>query len=161
MLIATKILVATDFSEAGDAAWRYGRDLTKLLSATLHVLHVAHDLASTGMLPSAYVAQFGSAQEEILQASRARLETLMGSDAGEGAKAAVVPSPNPARAILEYAKAHDINLIVIGTHGHGVVASWLLGSVAEKVVRSAPCPVLTVRHPEREFAVPDAMQKAS
>ena len=63
----------------------------------------------------------------------------------------------PALAIVEYAKGSDINLIVIGTHGRGGMAHLLLGSVAERVVRSAPCPVLTVRHPEREFVLPDAL----
>ena len=51
---------------------------------------------------------------------------------------------------------HTIDLIVMGTHGRGAIAQLLVGSVAEKVVRTAPCPVLTVRHPEREFVVPDA-----
>ena len=51
----------------------------------------------------------------------------------------------------------NINLIIIGTHGRGAVAHLLMGSVAERVVRTAPCPVLTVRHPEHEFVVPDAL----
>jgi nucleotide-binding universal stress UspA family protein len=45
----------------------------------------------------------------------------------------------------------------MGTHGRGAIAQLLVGSVAEKVVRTAPCPVLTVRHPEHEFVVPDAL----
>ena len=60
----------------------------------------------------------------------------------------------PAAEIVRYAEDQSINLIVMGTHGRGMVAHALLGSVAEKVVRHAPCPVLTVRHPEREFVMP-------
>jgi nucleotide-binding universal stress UspA family protein len=56
---------------------------------------------------------------------------------------------------VKYAKARQIDLIVMGTHGRGTVAQILEGSVAERVVRLAPCPVLTVRHPEHEFVVPD------
>ena len=67
-----------------------------------------------------------------------------------------VTSNAPAFAIVEYAKSHDVDLIVMGTHGRGAMAHLLLGSVAARVVRIAPCPVLTVRHPERELVVPDA-----
>ena len=56
--------------------------------------------------------------------------------------------------IIRYAKANEIDLIVIGTHGRGPVKHLLLGSVAEKVVRKAPCPVLTVRQPGHTFVMP-------
>jgi nucleotide-binding universal stress UspA family protein len=59
---------------------------------------------------------------------------------------------------VEYAKNANIDLIVIGTHGRGAWSQVVMGSVAEKVVRTAPCPVLTVRHPEHEFLMPDALQ---
>ena len=63
-------------------------------------------------------------------------------------------------AIVEYARANNIDLIVIGTHGRGAVAHLLLGSVAERVVRLAPCPVLTVKQREREFARADALERS-
>ena len=56
--------------------------------------------------------------------------------------------------IIHHARDHDVDLIVIGTHGRGAVQHALLGSVAEQVVRTSPCPVLTVRHPEHEFVMP-------
>ena len=56
-----------------------------------------------------------------------------------------------------YARDATIDLIVMGTHGRGAIAQLLMGSVAERVVRIAPCPVLTVRHPEHEFVLPDAL----
>jgi signal recognition particle GTPase len=58
---------------------------------------------------------------------------------------------------VEYAKAERIDLVVMGTHGRVAVAHFLMGSIAERVVRTAPCPVLTVRSPEHEFVVPDAL----
>ena len=68
-----------------------------------------------------------------------------------------VTSGAPASAIVDYANEARIDLIIMGTHGRGTVAHMLMGSVAERVVRTAPCPVLTVRHPEREFVLPDAL----
>ena len=56
--------------------------------------------------------------------------------------------------IIRYARDQSIDLIVIGTHGHSALAAMLLGTVAEKVVRKAPCPVLTVRHPQHKFEMP-------
>ena len=56
--------------------------------------------------------------------------------------------------IIRYAMSHDVDLIVMGTYGLGPIAHMLMGSVAEKVVRKAPCPVLTVRRPEHEFVMP-------
>ena len=60
----------------------------------------------------------------------------------------------PFAEIVRCARDKDIDLIVMGTHGHTGLAHMLLGSVTEKVVRKAPCPVLTVRHPEHEFVHP-------
>jgi len=56
--------------------------------------------------------------------------------------------------VIRYAREKDIDLLVLGTHGRGAIAHMLMGSVAEKIVRKAPCPVLTVRHPEHEFVMP-------
>jgi nucleotide-binding universal stress UspA family protein len=84
------------------------------------------------------------------------LDALIGSRGRhEGHQGIIVTSSAPAFAIVEFAKGSNVNLIVIGTHGRGGMAHLLLGSVAERVVRLPPCPVLTVRHPEREFVLPD------
>jgi nucleotide-binding universal stress UspA family protein len=73
------------------------------------------------------------------------------------ARRVLITSNTPSRAIVDYAKEERIDLIVAGTHGRGAVAHALIGSVAERIVRTAPCPVLTVRQPEHEFVVPDRM----
>jgi nucleotide-binding universal stress UspA family protein len=62
-----------------------------------------------------------------------------------------VTGGTPAQAITDYAKKAEIDLIVVGTHGRRGLSHMVTGSVAERVVRTAPCPVLSVRHPEREF----------
>jgi nucleotide-binding universal stress UspA family protein len=73
------------------------------------------------------------------------------------ATAVVVTHSAPPAAIIEYATANHIDLIVVGTHGRGALGHLFLGSVAERVVRTAPCPVLAVRNPEHEFVLPDAL----
>ena len=67
----------------------------------------------------------------------------------------------PDTEIMRYAAERDIDLIVMGTHGRTGLAHALMGSVAERVVRRAPCPVLTVRQSEHEFILPDAVAERS
>jgi nucleotide-binding universal stress UspA family protein len=69
----------------------------------------------------------------------------------------VVASNAPALTIVAYAKETGADLIVMGTHGRGPMAHLFMGSVAERVVRLASCPVLVVRSPEHEFVVPDTL----
>jgi nucleotide-binding universal stress UspA family protein len=68
----------------------------------------------------------------------------------------VVSAISLPQAIIEYARAEAIDLIITGTHGRGAFKQLLLGSVAERVVRTAPCPVLTVRLQERDFVIPES-----
>jgi nucleotide-binding universal stress UspA family protein len=77
------------------------------------------------------------------------------------AKPAVRTAINSAGAIVDYAREVNTDLIVMGTHGRGAVAHLFMGSVAERVVRTAPCPVLTVHHPEHEFVVPNAVSESA
>jgi nucleotide-binding universal stress UspA family protein len=72
----------------------------------------------------------------------------------DGSVRQVVVLGKPFEQIIRYARQEKIDLIVIGTHGHSALVSMLLGSVAEKVIRKAPCAVLSVRHPEHEFKAP-------
>ena len=158
MILLKKILVATDFGEASDAALEYGRDLARTYGATLHVLHVAENL----VVP---YADFGSLallpqlQSEIDEAARKRMAELVTDEDRTmlHAKPVVLAAFGTAEAIVEYAKIRNVDVIVMGTHGRGGFAHLLMGSVAERVVRTAPCPVLTVRHPEHEFLAPDAL----
>src|SRR6185436_8180065 len=84
-------------------------------------------------------------------------ERLTAEDLADGgACARLEVADRPADAITGYAKREHIDLIVMGTHGRTGVTHMLMGSVAEHVVRTAPCPVLTIRHPEREFVLADA-----
>jgi nucleotide-binding universal stress UspA family protein len=158
MVILKNILVATDFSEPSDAALTYGRDLARTFGARLHVVHAVENIA-VRLASEMSIAFLPELQAQIEADARTRVEALVtGEDKTTlNAKTAVITATGTADAIVQYAKDHAIDLIVMGTHGRRALEHLLMGSVAERVVRTAPCPVLTVRHPEREFVGPDAL----
>jgi nucleotide-binding universal stress UspA family protein len=159
MITLKNILVATDFGEASGVALSYGRTLAGNFGATLHVLHVAQDVYATALGAESYTLSIPDLQRHIEESTRKKLdELLIDSDkSGPRVVPAIVTAPSPAVAIVKYAQDHNIDLIVMGTHGRGALAHLFMGSVAERVVRLARCPVLTVRHPEHEFIRPDAL----
>lgn len=155
MLTLKTILVPTDFSEASEAALEYAKGLAQAFGASIHVVHVTEDLLAHAWSAEVYVASMPNLREEIDKEARDRLATMVTDDerARFNVSTAVIAG-NPFLEIVRYAKANDIDLIVIGTHGRGPIAHMLLGSVAEKVVRKSPCPVLTVRSAQHEFVMP-------
>lgn len=158
MIALKSILVATDFGEASGAALAYGRELARTFGATLHVLHVADDVY-VRLGGDAYMAVLPELQKDLEVAAQRQLDELLvdNDPIPLPVKKAVLTSSATAGAIVQYARDLGIDLIVVGTHGRGAVAHLFMGSVAERVVRTAPCPVLTVRHPEHEFVMPDAL----
>lgn len=162
MITLKNVLVATDFSTASETALAYGRDLARTFGATLHVIHVVDDVtARTAIAVEGYIVDLSEIQRDVEKSARQQLEgIIMDDDRREiGATAVLKTSTTPALAIVSYAKDAEIDLVVMGTHGRGRMAHLLMGSVAERVLRIAPCPVLTVRHPEHEFLRPDALQR--
>ena len=159
MIALKNILVATDFSEPSDAALNYGKALARNFKATLHVLHIVGNVSSVVYGAEGYTASIPELQEELEEEARKQLDQLLVDNDAKPlpTRRVLITSNSPASAIVEYAGREHIDLIVTGTHGRGAVAHLLMGSVAERVVRTAPCPVLTVRHPEHEFIVPDAL----
>ena len=159
MIKLTNVLVATDFSDASEPALVYGREFARTFGAALHVLHVVENpLLWAG--PEAAGVDFARLQAELEASAQNTLSRIVTAEDREQLKAmAVVRTGNsPALEIAGYAKAEGIDMILIGTHGRGVVRQLLMGSVAEKVVRIAPCPVLTVRPHEHDFIQPDALE---
>lgn len=160
MIAVKNILVATDFGEAADNALTYGRALARAFGATLHVLHVTDDIYRQTLGGDAYSETlYTDVQRDIETAARARLHQLVIDNDPDPlpTRTVVMTSNAPADTIVAYAKDAGIDLVVLGTHGRGAVAHLLVGSVAERVVRTAPCPVLTVRHHEHEFVTPDTL----
>jgi nucleotide-binding universal stress UspA family protein len=143
----TRILVPTDFSETSDAALRYARMLAETFGASLHLVHAFEDPYAAGALtPEVYGTIPQELRDSALRLATTNLEQrLPATDRSRGTTAVVMGAP--AAAIVKYATENGIDLIVMDTHGRGGVAHLLLGSVAEKVVRTAACPVLSVREP--------------
>jgi len=152
----TRILVPTDFSATADAALDYAKGLAAKLGASLYVLHVLED---------AYMG--GSFAGELYVPESPGLRALMVKEAEEMLAHRVSPQDQERlnastavvvgrsfKAIVDHAEEHKIDLIVIGTHGRTGMAHLLLGSVAERIVRTAPCPVLTVRDAPVEVPAP-------
>ena len=158
MIRLNNIVVATDFGEVSDAALDYGRELARAFGAALHVFHAA-DNVMTRFPMDAPFAGMAELQAEVEDGARVRINALLTDEdrATLGATAAVWTSLSPATAIVEYATQVHADIVLVGTHGRGAVGHFFLGSVAERVVRTAPCPVLTVHHPERGFIAPDAL----
>jgi nucleotide-binding universal stress UspA family protein len=154
MLTIKNVLIATDFSECSEAALAYGRDLAIMFGARIHVMHVL-DVPAADAFTAGYVMSIPRDWENREASAKKRLEALLSDDDRRlrDAKTVLVRLDVPSHAIVDYAASEPIDLIVMGTHGRRALAHVVMGSVAEKVVRTAPCPVLTVRHRKQEATV--------
>ena len=143
----SRILVPTDFSPPSDAALDYARNLAATFGASLQLLHVIDDPdASTAFVADGFAPDTPDIREAVLAHARARLaSTLSAFDRARFRATGEAFVGTPATTIVDYAAATGTNLIVMGTHGRTGLAHMLMGSVAEHVVRTAECPVLTVR----------------
>lgn len=155
MIALKKILVPVDFERTSEHALNYGRELARRFNATLHVLHVVDDVFALSAGTEGTLTAFPRLKRDMEDSAHSQIETLVtDEDRKAGIHVAVVTSSSPAQAIIERARDAEADLIVMGTHGRGGAPSALIGSVAERVVRTASCPVLSIRHPRDEFVVP-------
>lgn len=147
-----RICAPTDFSDMGDRAVEYGAALARKYGAELHILHVIHDVTEKLRHPD--FTSHGTSIHDFL----GKLET----GATEYLSRLAAEKPwhdltvnrvqlvgSPVEEICRYAEQNQIDLIVLGTHGRTGLKHMLIGSVAERVVRSAPCAVLTIREPKK------------
>jgi universal stress protein A len=143
----SRILVPTDFSPTSDLAFEYAITLAARLGASVHLLHVVEDPFVGGALGSeVYIASVPGLHTQLIDEAAARLATIVPAAERDLIKiTSEVRVGHPADAIREVAETECCDLIVMGTHGRRGVAHLFLGSVAETMVRRAPCPVLTVR----------------
>ena len=154
MISIEKILHPTDFSANSNHALKYACAFATHFGAELHLLHVVVDISLVtlppidGYLPEGYYENARMhANEELAKmpnremAGKIRIvrQALDGSAFVE---------------IIRYAKDNDIDLIVMGTHGYSGLTHLVMGSIAEKVVRRSPCPVLSVHPENHEFVIP-------
>lgn len=152
MLVIENILVATDFGECAANAMAHARAIAHSFGARLHVMHVFEP-----GLPDTFAGPGADITVDLEVAERQLLEEAVTDDDRTTlrAKLIFVELRKVPDAIAEYAKRRRIDLVVIGTHGRRGLTRALLGSVAEQVVRTAPCPVLTVREHARSFIASD------
>jgi nucleotide-binding universal stress UspA family protein len=148
------VVITTDGSASGERAVETAADLAARFDAEVHALYVV-DESKVEALPD-------HLHEEVLEALYEQGETAL------AAVAATVPAPietavregRPAQQILAYAREIDADMVATGTRGRGGEHSFLLGSVAEAVVRTCPVPVLTVRQLERREGPANAAEAA-
>jgi nucleotide-binding universal stress UspA family protein len=144
MALVHRILVPTDFSVCADHAFEYATELAVKLGVPLVLLHIYALPVAYG--PEGLIWQMQPAESDLERNLDTALTKMAAKARAQGIAdvETVVTSGGPWREILRVAEDRAVDLIVMGTHGRGGVEHLLLGSVAEKVVRKARCPVLTV-----------------
>jgi nucleotide-binding universal stress UspA family protein len=157
MITIRQVLVPTDFSAASDTALAYGRALAARFDAQLHIVTVVENFFRIVGVEGYITDAGGHNKRDSESIARALLERAAGGpDVGRvGTRAVLLNASTPALAVVDYARQHAVDLIIIGSHGHTGLAHRLMGGVAEEIVRLAPCPVLTVKPGEHEFVTPD------
>jgi nucleotide-binding universal stress UspA family protein len=146
-----RILVPIDFSDHSKNALRYAITFAKQFQAELFLIYVVE--------PTVYPADFSfgqvsipSFEKELRERGKQELEQLVATyTEGKVSARTIVKTGKPFLEIINIAKKEEVDLIIIATHGHTGVEHILFGSTAEKVVRKAPCPVLSLRPAEHEF----------
>ncbi len=141
-----KILVPTDFSEPSRQALRYACSLADAVHASLHVIHVTEN----PYVPGAFLEYYAPPPEyleQIERETRKSLESTLTPDERTKYQATLtLRTGGAAHEILAFLREQgDIDLVVMSTHGRGGVARLMMGSVTDRLVRSAPCPVVTIR----------------
>jgi nucleotide-binding universal stress UspA family protein len=147
-----RILVPTDFSAHSEAALGYARALAKQSGSSLELLHVLEDPFMPGTWSAeVYLPDVPTLREQLAADAEGRLAGYRENIHKEGIPiVTTIRSGRPAEIILEHAKAAGADLIVMGTHGRSGLSHLFMGSVAERVIRTATCPVLTVRETSGE-----------
>lgn len=146
-MTAEKILYATDFSPASDAALGFASSLASDTGAMLYLVHVgvfqADALAAAG--PYGYALSDEAVAQEA-EEKQQRLNQVRPTVEGVRCERHFLQG-DPAEAVLRFALEEGVDLIVVGSHGRTGLSRMLMGSVAEAIVRTAECPVVVVKHP--------------
>jgi nucleotide-binding universal stress UspA family protein len=143
-------MAPTDFSAHSELAVRYACGLAERLGAELHLVHILSEILPAGPDPLLMPVVPPEYYQENEDRARETLDGLL--DPAWGSPRSVVTAVrwgSPVESIVSYADEHRVDLIVIATHGRTGLSHVFLGSVAERIVREAPCPVLTLRDRQR------------
>lgn len=140
----SRILVPTDFGAESKAALAAAASLARALGASIHLLHVARDPILAVSTPEIYGIDWATLRNDIVAEAKTRLAVL--ADTAKDVRLSWdVTMGRPADMIAKVAEDLGTDLIVMGTHGRGLLGQLVIGSVADRVIRLAPCPVMTVR----------------
>ena len=143
-MLPKHILVPTDLSDGAEEALDYACELANQFGATIHLLHVI-GIPTLGV-PELGVAMTSTVIDSMVRDNQIALEELADRKRNRGTFGQVLLRTGDARDLInQTAKELGADLIVMGTHGRHGISRALLGSITESVVRTAPCPVLTVR----------------
>jgi nucleotide-binding universal stress UspA family protein len=146
-----KLLVPTDFSDSARHAFNYGLSFAGEYKAELVLLHVVENL-TVGYASDLFPVPMAEVFQEISGYAKTELTKLAEEARARGVSVSeLVVQGKPSAEIIRHAAENEVDMIVLGTHGKGMLDQALFGSTTERVVRRAPCPVLTVRKPEHEF----------
>jgi nucleotide-binding universal stress UspA family protein len=141
------IVVPVDFSETSAEAWRLACEMSAMSGSRLHLLHVVPEARDQIWAADAMAVELGAiGRERVMEADR-KLAQMVPTPAIDPVRLTrTVVTGVIHTGIVRFAAAQKADLIVMGTHGYGPLVHLLLGSVAERVVRQASCPILTVPH---------------
>ena len=154
-----KVLVPIDFSDYSKSSLRYAVNFAKRFNAEIYLIYVVEPVIYPPDFSMGQIA-IPSVNAEWDERAREELNKLAKTEIPEGVNVkTILKNGKPFLEIIDTATEEDIDLIIIATHGHSGVEHILFGSTAEKVVRKAPCPVLTLREPIKGFMFRDEMKK--
>ena len=154
-----KVLVPIDFSDYSKSSLRYAVNFAKQFNAEIYLIYVLEPVIYPPDFSMGQIA-IPSINAEWDERAREELENLAKTEIPEGISVkTILKNGKPFLEIIDTASEENIDLIIIATHGHSGVEHILFGSTAEKVVRKAPCPVLTLREPVKGFMFRDEMKK--
>ncbi|AEM47418.1 UspA domain-containing protein [Acidithiobacillus ferrivorans SS3] len=145
------ILVAVDFSPMALYTTRMAAQEAQLHDARLTLLHIFNPQMLNLQMPEEILPPTLDLREKLLHLAHAEMEKLRQSVAAGGITPQVEleeSGENIGKAVIAFGKAHAVDMLVVGSHGHGAIGRLLLGSVANDVVHYASCPVLVVKHQE-------------
>ena len=149
-----RIVCAVDFSEFSDYALTYATEFANVFDAELHLIHVL-ELPFMPTYAMAGLPELSVPTDQLEEQARQHMDELTKKTQAEHANVTgVVRIGSAFLEIIRYAQELSADLVVVGTHGRTGLTHMIIGSVAEKVVRKAPCPVLSVKHPKHKFEMP-------
>ena len=141
------ILAPVDFSAGSAWALDYAQMVAKRFGAAIHLVHICEVPSMATASMDAYAVAYSDFSQRLGDEAEHQLAEIAAGIQDIRTSTEILFG-NPARCIVTAANTNNADLIVMGTHGHGAIAHVVMGNVAERVVRTAPCPVLTVREPK-------------